>query len=212
MQEVGELTETMSDEKKRALRTKYRVIRKEMGAEERARVDRLIARRLEVLPEWEKADLVLAYLSFGSEVDTHGLIEAAWSTGKRVAIPYCLPGTRDMVWYRVMSYDGLAKSSFGVLEPNPETFEQVNPESGLAPLAIVPGLAFDSLGYRLGYGGGFYDTFLSGFSGKSVGLCREGQMVESLSDLGVIDAHDLPADVVVSETRVLRPPFFSGFC
>ena len=64
------MTETASAEKKRALRTKYRAIRKEMRAEERARVDRLITQRLEALPEWEKADLVLAYLSFGAEVDT----------------------------------------------------------------------------------------------------------------------------------------------
>ena len=109
-----------------------------------------------------------------------------------------------MAWYRVMSYDGLVKSSFGVLEPNPKTFEQADSAGGIAPLAIVPGLAFDPRGYRLGYGGGFYDTFLSGFPGRSVGLCRERQMVENLSDLGVIDAHDLPANVVVTESRTLR--------
>lgn len=198
------MTQMPSDEKKRAMRKEYRAIRKEMGADERARTDRRIASRLVSLPEWERADLILAYLSFGAEVDTHGIIETAWDSGKRVAIPYCLPGTREMAWYRVMSFDGLVKSKLGVLEPDPATFERVDPASGRVALALVPGLAFDPQGFRLGYGGGFYDTFLSGFSGQSVGLCRERQMVDSLPDLGVIDAHDLPVNIVVTESRTLR--------
>ena len=72
-------------------------------------------------------------------------------------------------------------------------------------LAIVPGLAFDRQGFRLGYGGGFYDTFLSGFAGIAAGLCREALAVDDLAAAGVLDAHDQACDLVLTDARTLRP-------
>lgn len=66
-------------------------------------------------------------------------------------------------------------------------------------VAIVPGLAFDRRGYRLGYGGGYYDSFLRAFPGISIGLCRSASLFDDLGDLGALKPHDVPVDVVVTE-------------
>lgn len=71
-------------------------------------------------------------------------------------------------------------------------------------MALVPGLTFDAAGYRLGYGGSFYDTFLAMFDGVSVGLCREAQLTQTLISDGIIDTHDLLVQLVVAEQRVIR--------
>ena len=116
-----------------------------------------------------------------------------------VALPWCVPGTHEMRWYRVTSFDALVRSPLGVEEPVPDPANEQLLDTGQRMLALVPGLTFDAAGYRLGYGGGFYDTFLAGFRGVSVGLCRETTLSRDLRAAGVIDEHDLPVDLVVSE-------------
>lgn len=197
----------MGDERindsKRTLRDKLKRTRRLIPREERERVDRAITTQLVDLPVYQRAALVLPYLSFGSEVDTYGLIERAWADGKTVALPRCVEGGRLMEWYRIESFDGLVRSSIGVLEPqrDPAMLQAVG--TSVDELVVVPGLTFDLRGYRLGYGGGFYDTFLAGFAGAKVGLCRTCQLSRGLHAEGVIDEHDLPVDVVVTEGGVI---------
>ncbi|MBO7674939.1 MAG: 5-formyltetrahydrofolate cyclo-ligase, partial [Atopobiaceae bacterium] len=111
--------------------------------------------------------------------------------------------TRDMTWHRVDSLVGLKQSRMGIWEPVPATHAQVDPREWSQGIALVPGLMFDHRGYRLGYGGGFYDSFLSSFAGTSVGLCREAQLVDSLAALGALEPHDRAVDLVVTEARTL---------
>ena len=192
------------DARKRELRKRFRTIRKELGEEGRAAADAGIEANLLVLSEFTDAEVLLAYLDFGPEVRTRGIIEAAWAAGKGVALPWCVPGTHEMRWYRVTSFDALVRSKLGVEEPVPADENEQLLGTGQRMLALVPGLTFDVAGYRLGYGGGFYDTFLAGFDGVSVGLCREVQLSEDLRSGGIIDEHDLPAQLVVTEGRVIR--------
>lgn len=200
--------------RKSALRKQAKDVRRGLGDEERSAADLGIAGKVLMTPEWGSARLVLTYLSFGTEVETRRLISLAWAARKTVAIPWCVPGTRDMRWFRVAppdlaghsGLDDLVRSRFGVEEPVPDDTKEVDPNGGRA-IALVPGLTFDLRGYRLGYGGGFYDTFLSTFKGRSVGLCREAQLCREpggLEALGVIDSHDLPVDVVVTESSIMR--------
>ena len=149
-----------------------------------------------------QSETVLIYLSFASEVETRGIIRAAWELGKAVALPRVC-AARSLRWYRVDSLDSLSVSSFGIKEPPPHENREVVPGSAPGHVAIVPGLAFDCQGFRLGYGGGFYDVFLAGFPGVSIGLCRERQLCASLDDLGVIDPHDRRVDFVVTEQRMV---------
>ena len=192
------------DARKRELRKRFRTIRKELGEEGRAAADAGIESNLLALREFSEAEVLLPYLDFGPEVRTRGIIEAAWAAGMVVALPWCVPGTREMRWYRVTSFDALVRSNLGVEEPVPADENEQLLGTGQRMLALVPGLTFDVAGYRLGYGGGFYDTFLAGFDGVSVGLCREVQLSEDLRSGGIIDEHDLPAQLVVTEGRVIR--------
>ncbi|MDO4291079.1 MAG: 5-formyltetrahydrofolate cyclo-ligase, partial [Eggerthellaceae bacterium] len=103
-------------------------------------------------------------------------------------------------WHRVTSFDGLVRSSLGVDEPpaNPATrIDPTAPDPAHA-VALVPGLAFDAQGYRIGYGGGYYDAFLATFPGTTVGLCRRAQLAESLCAQGAIEPHDVPVQTVIS--------------
>ena len=192
------------DIRKKELRRGFRTIRKELGEEKRAELDAAIEANLVSLPEFAEMDVLLAYLDFGPEVHTRGIIQAVWDAGKTVALPWCVPGTHEMRWFKITSFDDLVRSSLGVEEPRPLDENEQLLGTGERMIALVPGLTFDAAGYRLGYGGGFYDTFLAKFDGISVGLCREAQFSEDLVSEGIIDAHDLPAQLVVTEDRVIR--------
>ncbi|MDI9591252.1 MAG: 5-formyltetrahydrofolate cyclo-ligase [Acidobacteriota bacterium] len=189
--------------RKRAMRARLTGAREGLGIPARAAADAAIETRLMGLPEFAHAEVILTYLDMGSEVRTRGIIQAAWDAGKDVALPRCAPASREMRWYRVTSLEGLVRSPFGVEEPVPRA-ECEQPLCGMGRmLALVPGLAFDVAGYRLGYGGGFYDRFLTAFVGVSVGLCREAQLSADLRAEGVVAAHDLPVRMVVTERRVI---------
>jgi len=185
---------------KNVRRKELKAARAALGAEGRATADAGIAVQVEKLAEYEQADLLLPYLSFGAEVDTRQLIADAWARGKAVVLPRCIPGTRQMNWHRVTSFDGLVTSSLGVDEPADDPATLVNPATASHALVIVPGLEFDTLGYRLGYGGGFYDVFLSTFEGTAIGLCRDQFLQESPI---AHDEHDLPVDIVVTQSRII---------
>lgn len=178
------------------------MLRNGLAEDERARMDAAICERVRASGEFQHADIVLTYLSVGAEVDTRAIIRRAWEAGKTVAIPRCV-GNRMMRWFMIDGFDGLDTSRFGVEEPpiceerEVHVGEQV--ARGSRVLALVPGLTFDALGYRLGYGGGYYDVFLDGFAGVSVGLCRRLQLVDDLAEYAAIAEHDHPVDIVVSD-------------
>ncbi len=208
------------------LRQQLRARRALLAAQDRNAADEGIARRLLDLPEFEGARLILTYLSVGDEVDTRRVIEEAWRQGKTVAVPRCVPGTRDMEWYEISSFDGLVKTRFGIEEPDPATARPLalseallgrkeasalsgggdepgdcaRAGKGLLAMALVPGLAFDGQGRRLGYGGGYYDVFLGAFEGFSVGLCREGFLLDTLAPFD--EAHDRRVDAVITQSRI----------
>ena len=190
------------DERKHALRARFKQVRRELGEDSRVVADAGIEAGLIALPEFADAEVLLTYLDFGPEVRTRGIIQAAWDAGKVVALPWCVPGTHEMRWYRVTSFDALVRSKLGVEEPVPSSVNEQTLATGQRMLALIPGLTFDDAGYRLGYGGGFYDNFLARFDGVSVGLCREAAWSRNLRAEGIIDEHDLPVQLVVSEARV----------
>jgi 5-formyltetrahydrofolate cyclo-ligase len=108
-----------------------------------------------------------------------------------------------MQWYRIESaeeLDALEPGYGGIPEPAAceERLVDLSTLDGGA-LALVPGLLFDRDGFRLGYGGGFYDRFLCTFPGTTMGVCYEKQMLASLSQLKVLEGHDVPVDMIVHE-------------
>lgn len=149
-------------------------LRKELAARRNALPDReaksrAIEKQVMALPEYLKADRLLLYLSTGSEVDTWGLLEKALCHGKAVFAPLCLDGECHMAFYRVKSREDLKKGRFGIWEPDPAACPPLEEPAGA--LCLVPGLAFDQFGCRLGYGKGYYDRFLAAHAVEAVGVC-----------------------------------------
>ena len=195
----GELYNISDDPQvlKKRLRARMSGLREMMGAEGRARADAAITAKAVAHPAYEAADTVFTYLSVGCEVDTRAIIRDAWERGKTVAVPRCVPHTNLMEWFRIDDFDNLEKGSFGIEEPARDLERKVEvpgPGSGTCAVAFVPGYTFDPQGYRLGYGGGFYDVFLPTFGGTSLGLCRSGQRSNE-----PIPCHenDVPVDFVI---------------
>ncbi|WP_085833999.1 5-formyltetrahydrofolate cyclo-ligase [Clostridium merdae] len=183
---------------KTGLRSKYRRLREDLSEEEKRSLDSEIQSRLLSLREYSQADTVFTYISKELEVDTLAIVRAAWANQKRVAVPRCIPGTRDMEFYYIRSWQDLEPASFGVMEPVVERCERVEDES--KGFCLVPGFSFDVQGFRLGYGGGYYDRFLSRFGGFTVGICYSFCVQWNLPH----GYYDRSVDLLVTEKYVRR--------
>ncbi len=175
------------------LRARYRNIRETMDPAEKQRQDGEIARRIWNMREYQRADTLFTYVSKPIEVDTMELIRQAWRDGKKVAVPRCVPGTYLMEFYYIRSEEDLEKGSFGVLEPIPDQCEKLEAPAG--GFCIVPGLCFDSHGFRLGYGKGYYDRFLSAYQGFTAGICYSSCIQWNLPH----GYFDRPVNVLITE-------------
>jgi len=127
------------------------------------------------------------------EVDTWHLIEHLWSLGIRVAVPKCHAKTRDMQFYEITSFDQLEIVYMKLHEPKPEITNKINAED--ISYLIVPGVVFDTLGYRVGFGGGYYDHFLQKYKGPTISLAFDEQVVPSVPK----EHHDLPVDIILTD-------------
>ncbi|MBR1481918.1 MAG: 5-formyltetrahydrofolate cyclo-ligase [Ruminococcus sp.] len=180
-------------DRKRELRARFRRYRAECPPALKRELDQKLFERFTALPEYRQADVLLAYISRGIECDTAPIIRDALQKGKRVAVPKCREHTNEIDFYFIQSYDDLRVGRYGVMEPDSAVCEQAEDVS--RGLCLVPGLGFDLLGYRLGFGGGYYDRFLSGFGGTTVGVCYAKCTVGELPR-GVFDR---AVDIVITE-------------
>ena len=139
-------------------------------------------------PEFIKAKTVFCYVSAKGEVGTHTLIKELFRE-KEVIVPCCTDEAGNMIGVKINSFDELKEGFFGILEP--ETWVEF-PKNKI-DFAIVPALAFDKEGYRLGYGKGYYDRFLSDISPYKLGVCAKEFYMESLPH----DEFDVKMDSVL---------------
>ncbi|QWT18210.1 5-formyltetrahydrofolate cyclo-ligase [Collinsella sp. zg1085] len=187
-------------EAKAALRSKLLQQRSMLDASIRADSDARIAHQLQQLSVFWRADMILSYMAHDSEVQTQTSIQAALDADIPVALPAVRP-KRHLSWFLIKSFDDVCPASFGLLEPD-STRCKPAPAPSASTVAIVPALAYDKAGYRLGYGGGYYDQFLRDFPGISIGLVRSNTLLESLAERGAREAHDIAVDILISETDV----------
>ena len=160
-------------EYKQELRKSCRERRENLDPKIKAEADLKIAENVKRLKEYPVAKTLLIYMSTSIEVDTKNIILNAWADGKKVAVPRCIPGTRDMEFHYIESFDDVKPGSFSVLEPD-ESSPIVTDFSGC--LMILPGMQFDHSGYRIGYGKGYYDRYLMKFTGITVGICYSDEL------------------------------------
>lgn len=152
-----------------------------------------IAENLIQRQEYADASVLLAYVSFSSEVNTHFLIEKAWKDGKRVAVPKCMDDSKLEFQY-IRSFDDLAPGKFGI--PEPVTGESVEYNEDDKCLLLLPGVAYTNKGDRLGYGGGYYDRYLKKHDSiPNAMLAYSLQQTETLP----VDEMDVPADMIITE-------------
>lgn len=152
---------------KRRLRAQYKSLRASLSPDKRESMDVQMLAELSRSLCIRYAKSVLVYASFGSEPDTFAISERMLASGKRLYFPKSYPGG-VMRFFRVNALSELQKGAFGVPEPD-EGAEPYVPGPG-ADVCLVPGVCFDVYGYRIGYGKGYYDRFLSDFPGVSIGL------------------------------------------
>jgi 5-formyltetrahydrofolate cyclo-ligase len=141
--------------------------------------------------EFQSARIIGAYFATGSEVKSDLLIGEAQKLGKVIALPRT---EKDMInFYEISSTNELVAGRFGIMEPPP-----VRPAHTI-DLIVVPGIAFDKKGYRLGYGKGYYDRYLSEKKPQfAIGLAYNFQLLESLTH----DAHDVKVDAIATEDGI----------
>ena len=150
-------------------------------------LDLALTERLLQHPFYQEAKIIATYLSFSHEFQTQGLIEQALRDGKKVLIPKTYPkGRMDFVVYHPQQ---LVKTSFGLLEPQGD-LEVV--DASQIDLIHVPGLAFTTEGYRIGYGGGYYDRYLKHFSGHTLSTVYHYQVQDFIPE-----NHDIPVEEVL---------------
>lgn len=194
---------------KTLLRAQFKTKRAALTLKQREHQDGLIADQLLHSRLWANARRIYSYLSFGNEVDTRRIINAGLEQGKTIALPrmaVTIQRPCGLEWYVIDSLDGLEKISFGLEEPVADPARKVEFFVGAAreeSLVIVPSLVLDRQGYRLGYGGGFFDSFLGEFQGVSVGLCRDGFLLDELT---CIEPHDIPVDYILSDKGFMLQP------
>jgi 5-formyltetrahydrofolate cyclo-ligase len=181
---------------KKELRKQVLAARDNLATSERTEKSRQIAARLFLLPEFRRARTVLFFASFRSEVDTIHMIRRAITEGKRVVLPKVKGAALELI--EIRDYDGdVAPGAWGIPEPLGTAHVALDD----IDLIIVPGAGFDERGSRIGYGAGFYDKLLSSFTGTTVALAFESQIVPKVPS----DVHDVPVRMIVTENRVITP-------
>jgi 5-formyltetrahydrofolate cyclo-ligase len=184
---------------KEVIRKTSLAIRKALTSREQERLSRKILKKLLKLSAFKKAERVGTYLSFGSEVSTSEIPGVCWKSGKVAAVPVTARGIRKTFFSEIRPKDPFTFSELGTSEP-PRSVWRVIPTQSL-DVIIVPGIAFDHAGYRVGYGGGVFDRLLESTPRTTrVGLAFECQLASRLPR----NSKDQQLDFLITERRILR--------
>lgn len=192
---------TQTDDPKQALRRRLIAQRAALPDAERRTLSSAVLARLRETPAWAEAREVLTYMPVRGEVDVSPLLDELWRRGSQVLLPRCRPedaGIMDVACATCL--EDLRPGMYGIPEPAPDVCAPI--QDARPDLILVPGVGFDLKGYRLGFGAGFYDRFLSGAQAPKAalyGLCYEFQIVEALPR----DPWDIPVHAVITEKRTL---------
>lgn len=188
----------MKREDKRILRREILANRKkfykEQNKEYKAASNKIID-TLTSTEEYKNARVIMVFVSFQDEVFTHNLIKQALKDGKKVCVPYVEKGNPEMIASHLENFNELKEGFYGILAPLKEKVKPVDPKE--IDLIVSPGVAFDKEGYRVGYGGGFYDRFLKKvrLDTHIIAIAFNLQMVTEVPR----NAHDVPVHSIITE-------------
>lgn len=169
---------------------------KDLTKQEHAQLSYELANQLFSDEWWQQAKTIGITVSNPPEVDTYQIIRKAWEQKKRVIVPKCHPKDKQMSFHELQQFTQLESVYYGLLEPIEALTPKVEAED--IDLLVVPGLAFTKDGYRLGFGGGYYDRFLANYKGRTVSLAFPIQLNEDIP----IEAHDIPVLKMITYPKV----------
>lgn len=184
--------------RKTLLRKNNLIKLKEMSYEEYSEKSYRIRNRFLGTAEFQEAETIAITVSRSTEVDTRTIIEACWAAGKTVVVPKCNTKDKTMLFRSIHSFEQLETVYLDLQEPNPLTTECVRKKE--IDLVIVPGVVFTMDGYRIGYGGGYYDRYLEAYCGMTLSLAFELQLADEVP----IEKHDLPVGKIITEEREIQ--------
>lgn len=147
---------------------------------------------------WQKANVIGATMSTPIEWNTATIIEQAWSENKRVVIPKSIQKNKELIFFEITSYNQLQEGYANLLEPNPSFTNTVT--NSEIDLLIVPGIVFDKAGYRIGFGGGYYDRYLKKSDVLTVSLVSTLQIIKEIPK----NKFDIPIQYLVTESGIIR--------
>ncbi len=157
-----------------------------------------IEKRFLNLEEYKKANILLFYISYDNEVFTHDLIKKALNEKKIVAVPLSNIKNNNIIPIQIKNFDDELKTgTYGILEPKNKADNNI--PKGKIDIVIVPGIAFDIMGYRIGHGLGYYDNFLADIKTRKIGFAFEFQILPDIPH----EEHDIRMDRIVTERRVI---------
>jgi 5-formyltetrahydrofolate cyclo-ligase len=191
---------TLIRDRKQYIRRSIRAVRRGLSEAERLAHSRRVWERVAALPCYQRARVVLGYMAFDHEVLTDGLMQQTMASGKQLVLPMVLGDRQDMALYVIEDLGcDVAPGYRGILEPQPQRTRAVAPET--LELALIPGIAFDLRGGRLGFGTGFYDRLLSRLPQgiPTVGLAFDFQVIPRLP----FQPHDILLEAIVTEHRII---------
>lgn len=183
------------NEQKKQLRKALLQKRKLLCDSETAVKNAAITENLLSLEKVQSAELILPFVSARGEVGTREFIARCFAAGKTVAVPRCIDGS-NMEFCVIHTFDDLEKGMYGIDEPK-KSCAVIDAACAENSVLIVPGLCFSYDGYRLGYGKGYYDRFISRYKGYTIGVCYSEFMTDDIP----IDKYDRCVDIVITEKR-----------
>jgi 5-formyltetrahydrofolate cyclo-ligase len=191
---------------KAEIRRDMKILRSNISEVERKDWDATIRRQLQQTEEYQCCKTLFCYVSFGSELDTGPIILQALQEGKVVYVPR-VDEKHRMQFYRIHDLGGLQPSRFGVPEPSGEEEKRYQLEAAIhshdIPLMLLPGLAFDITGNRIGYGAGYYDRYLLEFHQShfyKMALCYDFQLIEHIE----AQEYDIGVDTIITPTKRIK--------
>ncbi|HKL76165.1 MAG TPA: 5-formyltetrahydrofolate cyclo-ligase [Halanaerobiales bacterium] len=187
---------------KEILRKKWMKKRKKVAKKEGDIKSKIISKKILSLKEIKESKNIMIYVSYRSEVSTNKLIISLLNNNKRIFAPYCIKDEKRMEVVEIENPDqDLEKGAYGIKEPAKRIRNnKIDPKN--LDIVVVPAVAFSKSGYRVGYGGGYYDRFLERLANKTITIGINYE--EMLFDTVPKEDHDLAVDMVVTDKRLLR--------
>jgi 5-formyltetrahydrofolate cyclo-ligase len=182
---------------KKSLRSYISQVRLQMNIGSVSEKSSIIRKLLFSTPEYKNSKTIMLYHAFKNEVDTTDIIKDALKT-KKVVLPSINSVTNKIILYTISGLDELSSGEYGIMEPKNNPKGKVSQED--VDLCIVPGIAFDRTGARIGYGKGYYDRLLSGTHFQKIALAYDFQLVEKIQT----EPHDAAVDMIITEKDIIR--------